>query len=76
MNHAPDKSGVLIGIGSIAAFLGVSEKQIYRFLSWGMPGGKINGVWYFHKSNVERWWIGATAKSVRLDPEELKRAIE
>lgn len=72
---ATDKSGVMIGIGSVAEFLGVSEKQVYRFLSWGMPGSKINGVWYFHKSNVERWWIGATAKQPRLDPDDAKEAI-
>jgi hypothetical protein len=74
--QSPDKSGVMIGIGSVALFLGVSEKQIYNFLKWGMPGSKINGIWYFHKLNVEKWWLGATAKATRLDPDELREAME
>lgn len=61
MNNPQSKSGLMIGIGSVAEFLGVSEKQIYNFLRWGMPGGRLNGVWYFHKENVETWWRGITA---------------
>lgn len=74
--NPPEKSGLLIGIGPVADFLGVSQKQIYNFLKWGMPGSKINGVWYFHKLNVERWWTGATAKATRLDPDELREVME
>lgn len=76
MTTVPDKSGVMVGIGTVAKFLSVSEKQVYSFLKWGMPGSKISGVWYFHKNNVETWWVGMTGKPTRLDPEEAREAME
>ena len=76
MTTVLDKSGVMIGIGTVACFLGVSEKQIYNFLKLGMPGSKLGGVWYFHKNNVETWWVGMTGKPTRLDPDEAREAME
>lgn len=71
-----DRSGLLVGITKAAEFLGVSEKAVYRFLTLGMPGRKIQGQWFFHKHNIEAWWQKVTWSAAANDDEVKTKATQ
>jgi hypothetical protein len=56
------RSEVIIGIETVAGFLGVSRNTVYGYLRMGMPGVRINGLWHFHAANVDGWFRAVTAK--------------
>jgi excisionase family DNA binding protein len=46
----------LMDIQTVAKYLGVSERTIYRLLDKeGLPGAKVGRQWRFDRQAVEEW---------------------
>ena len=46
---------LLIGVKRIINRFEITTEQFYMFLKLGMPVRKINGRWYGHEKNIERF---------------------
>ncbi len=47
----------LMDIQTVAKYLGVSERTVYRLLDKeGLPGAKVGRQWRFDRQAVEEWW--------------------
>ena len=73
MKQNGNKSGVIIGIPALAEFLGVSIPTTYKYLKMGLPGQKIEGIWFFHKDNIEDFWRIITRKKPIISDNEIER---
>jgi len=56
MANSVPQSRLLVGLKEILAFLKMSKPTFYDFVQEGLPAAVINGRWYAHADNLERWF--------------------
>ncbi len=61
---------------SVAAYLGINEKQIYALIKAGrIPGTRVTGKWVFPKKLIDEW-IEESARSGLKQAREKSRTVE
>lgn len=72
-----EKTGLIIGIGTLADYLNVSRPTIHKYLKNGMPGLYVRsdigkrGTWHFHAENIETWWKVQTSLQLKSISDEM-----
>ena len=75
MTNNGNRSGLIVGVRAVAEFLNVSHPTIYRYLKMGMPGTRIDGIWFFHKANIEKFWSSITCRKPILTEDDEKEFL-
>jgi predicted transcriptional regulator len=71
------KTGLIIGVGTLADYLNVSRPTVYRYLRAGLPGYYVQadaakrGTWHFHIENVEAFFKKLTAIKMKTISEDM-----
>lgn len=51
---------ILVGLKEITEYVGVTKLTLYNLVKTGFPATTINGKWYAHINNIEKYFERVT----------------
>ena len=59
---------VIFGVTKLTEWLNISKPTVYKLIQMGMPCEKLDGIWIFHKGNINAWFKSRTLNQRPKDP--------
>lgn len=68
-----NNTNVLIGRKAICEYLdNITKALFYKFIDMGMPAVVIDGRWYAHIDNIDKWFQKLTFAHMKDIPKDAK----